>query len=49
MHGDHYTKKVIKTPHETITLEPTSEEDLERVKRVLLSDPELDLDLEYTP
>jgi hypothetical protein len=41
--------KTIETPYGTITLSPITEEDMERMKRALLSDPELDLELEDTP
>lgn len=37
--------KVIETPHGTITLLPISEEDMEKMKTILLNDPDLDLDL----
>jgi hypothetical protein len=38
--------KTIRTPYGDITLLPITPEDLEKMKQSLLSDPELDLELE---
>jgi hypothetical protein len=37
--------KVIETPHGTITLLPITEEGMEKLKKMMLGDPDLDLDL----
>jgi hypothetical protein len=41
-------ERTIETPYGPITLLPVTEEDMEKMKTMLLNDPELDLDLEPT-
>jgi hypothetical protein len=38
-------ERTYETPHGTITLLPISDEEMEKMKEIMLTDPELDLDL----